>query len=170
MKMRMRFGFIGILGLAFMIPAITNATVVQKVELTQLVEHSAIIFHGIVRRVDDDLSTSCRGPFLTRLELEVVHSWKGHSKPTLELTLPGGRACSFRMKIPGMPQFESGQEVILFLEKTSKGYVLTGLHQGVYWVDGLSAESKMVRAHESAKPQSLSLFNLELTKLTRGEQ
>ena len=170
MKMRMRLGFIGILGLVFILPSITNATVVRKIEFSQLVQHSAIIFHGIVRKVDNDLSTSCRGPFLTRLELEVVHSWKGHSKPTFEFTLPGGRACSLRMKIPGMPQFESGEEVILFLGNTSKGYVLTGLHQGVYWVDALSGEPKMVRPHESAKSQALSLFSFELAKLIRGEQ
>jgi len=164
MKMRMRFGLIGIVGLALLVPVLTNATVVRKVELTQLVEHSAVILHGIVRAVDDDLSTSCKGPFLTRLDLEVIRYWKGPSKPTFELTLPGGRACSLRMKVPGMPQFESGQEVILFLEKTSVGFVLTGLHQGVYWVD-----AEMVRAHKSAEAKPLSQFDLELTKLIRGE-
>ena len=72
MKMRMWLRVIGIMGLVFLAPNLTNATVVRKVELTQLVEHSAVILRGIVRAVDDDLSTSCKGPFRTRVDVEVI--------------------------------------------------------------------------------------------------
>ncbi len=170
MTLRMRFGWLGILGLLFIVPVRTNATVVQKVGLEELVEHSAVILNGMVRTVDEDLSTSCKGPFLTRVDLEVFKYWKGSSKPTLELILPGGRACSLRMKIPGMPQFEPGQEVILFLEKTPKGYALTGLSQGVYWVEQLSGARKHVRTNNSVSPVSFSQFDLILNKLVPVER
>jgi len=169
MKTRIGFAWIGVLGVVLFAPVRGNTTVVQQIGLEELVEHSAVILNGIVRNVDEDLSTSCKGPFLTRVDLEVIKYWKGSFKPTFELTLPGGRACSLRMKIPGMPHFDPGQEVILFLEKTPKGFVLTGLYQGVYWVKELSGGLKQVGAHKSASSMPLAQFALILNKLIDAE-
>ena len=38
------------------------------------------------------------------------------------------------MKIPGMPSFTAGEEVVVFLEKTQKNWALTGLSQGKFSV------------------------------------
>ena len=125
-----------ILSLISLSSFVAAATIVKTISLDTVIESSAVIFHGVVRDVDDDLSLSAMGPFKTRIQLEIISSIKGvdSSDEIFELVLPGGRAGNRVMRIPGMPRFKSGQEVIVFLEENRTGYTLTGLFQGVFFL------------------------------------
>ncbi len=114
-----------------------RATVVRRVSLAELVHSSAVIVHGVVRDVNPNLAKSSRGPFRTAVTLEVETIIKGLPAGTSEFTfvLPGGRAGDLEMRIPGMPRFAVGDEVVLLLERTQSGYALAGLAQGVFRVE-----------------------------------
>lgn len=166
MKSRIRLVFWSAVGLVTcgLLPCMSYATVVKKIDMPTVVKHSAVIFHAVVEEVDDDLSTSSRGPFLTRIRFRVLRNWKGHSKPNFELILPGGRAGELRMKIPGMPIFTPSKEVVVFLEPTTGGLVLTGLGQGVYWVENKDG-NRLVRNDYDSTSLGLIEFNKLLEKL-----
>jgi hypothetical protein len=127
--------------------ASASATVLRRASLDELVDSSAVVFHGRVVAVDDDNSEGPRGPFRTTIELEVLTVVKGLGKDTgvFTLTLPGGRAGDRVMHIPGMPRFSPGDEVVLLLEPTSEGHALAGLGQGVFRVIRADGEVRVVR-------------------------
>ena len=110
-----------------------NGAVVRRAELPELVDLSDIVVHGIVSQT----FTPNQKAFFTGIELEVSTALKGVAPGTdgLSIELPGGQSGNFYQNISGMPHLKPGDEVVIFLERTSRGhYVFTGLSQGVYYV------------------------------------
>lgn len=117
-------------------PRPASATTVIRAPLSQLAASSDVILHGLVRQVDDSLAVGPNGPFLTAIDIELREVLKGldSGTATFRLLLPGGRAFGRVMKIPGMPTFRVGQEVVVLLERHARGFALTGLGQGVFTI------------------------------------
>jgi hypothetical protein len=109
------------------------AATVLRAGVPELAAASDLVVHGVVRVVDDAVS---QGPFRTVVEVELLEVLKGrHTEPVLRLVLPGGRRGDLTMVVPGMPRFAPGDEVVLLLERTARGYAFAGLAQGVFKVD-----------------------------------
>jgi hypothetical protein len=150
-----------------------NAATVRFAPIEELAAHSAVILHGVVRVIDEDLSTSKDGPFLTRVDLEVLTGVQG-AEPgdVFAFTLLGGVAGSRRMVVPGMPRFEVGQEVVLLLERTPTGHIPTGLGQGVFDVSregGVAlARQRLSRGPHKAPDVALDELVLRLRRAARG--
>jgi len=112
------------------------ATTVLRASFDDLTRVSTVVLRGVVRAVDDQLATSPEGPFRTAVDIEIIDHLKGlDGQATLRLELPGGRAGNRVMRIPGMPRFFPGDEIVIFLEALPRGgYAITGLAQGVFRV------------------------------------
>jgi hypothetical protein len=119
-----------------------SATVLRAATLDELAKSAAVIFHGRVAEVDDAI-----GAFRTRVRLDVLTPVKGLTPDTktFVLELPGGRVDDKEMRIPGMPHFAPGDEVVLILEQTERGYALAGMGQGVFRVARQAGEVRVVR-------------------------
>lgn len=123
-----------------------NATVVIRVGLEEMTHASDVVFHGQVERVD--VLAPSDGPVTTRMTLRAHEILKGpeHFKDgKLQLHLLGGKGPKYEIRIPGMPRFRAGENVVLFLEKTRDDFALTGLLQGVFRVeeqDGMKTVSR----------------------------
>ncbi len=136
-------------GLALIVMAVATtagATTVRRAPVAELAATSDVILHGMVRFVDDHLATSRSGPFLTAVEIEIIEVIKGldPKTETLRLLLPGGRAFGRTARVPGMPQLQPGEEVVLLLERTELSYIFTGLGQGVFRVEGTTGATPRV--------------------------
>ena len=118
-------------------PGTLQAATVLHLSLEDMTRASGVVFHGVVKEVNDRVATSDAGPFRTVVHFEILEVLRGlpQERRTFELEIPGGRGPRLVMRIPGMPKFSVGEEVLLFLEKYSGGYALTGLAQGVYRID-----------------------------------
>lgn len=121
--------------LALAAPA--RATVVLEVGLDEMSRASDVIFHGTVTRTD---VVALRGD-ATRLVTDVTFSLtevlKGRAlapDPKFTLRLFGGARGGLELRIPGMPRFVVGDEVVMFLERTEGGFAITGLSQGRFGV------------------------------------
>jgi hypothetical protein len=106
------------------------ATTLRLAPISELRAASELIVHAQVWNVDEQASG-----FQTAVALKVMQTLKGICDDTLTLLLPGGRSGGRTLRIPGMPIFAAGDEVVLLLERTAVGWALTGLGQGVYRVD-----------------------------------
>jgi hypothetical protein len=74
-------------------------------------------------------------PVATVVTFRVLGVLKGQAtSPVFRLELPGGRVGTVSSFIPGMPSFHEGEEVVLFLQRTPKGFTPAGLSQGKYRV------------------------------------
>lgn len=127
-------------GLTGLSPRPSAAATVRALDLGQLM---ALSESAVFAQVLDVKSVMQESPWRARTEvsLRVDDLIWGQKQPAqLRLSLPGGVAdeglpTERRMTVPGMPQFEAGQRVVLFLERTAQGeLVICGLGQGRWLV------------------------------------
>lgn len=145
-------------GLAAVLPLVlagpsAQATTMLKVGVPDLTRTSEWIVRAQVKAVRDvDLRAQGRSLF-TDVDLQVLDVYRGAGVPaTYALRLPGGQGRDgVTMMVPGMPRFRPGDEVVLFLEKTSLGHIPCGLTQGVWRVlhtpSGLWVRQARTTAH-----------------------
>ena len=114
-------------------PASASATVVIHVGLDELTEISHVIAHVDVESVE--FVQPRPGVIKTRPTFrarEILRGAEDFDGELLVVEVGGGEWGDLRSHIPGMPRFRAGQEVLLFLERTSGGHIFTGLGQGVF--------------------------------------
>jgi len=128
-------------------PTQAGAATVRRASIDELAQASVVIFRGIVRSVNNELEAKETGLLETAIEFEVLESIKGlrPKAKRFSLVLPGGKVHGREMRIPGIPKFALGEEVVVLLEANSGRYVLTGLSQGVFWIDRVNGVASLRR-------------------------
>jgi hypothetical protein len=110
------------------------ATTVQKMELPQLVSASDNIVQGRVESAEARFESN---RIYTYVSIVVDEPLKGERRRAVLLKQPGGTLGARRTWIAGMPQFNPGDEVIVFLRDRRDGtFDVTGLNQGKYDIVG----------------------------------
>jgi hypothetical protein len=70
---------------------------------------------------------------VTLHELSVASAWKGEAGATLFVRTPGGRMGDYVMSMPGAPELQPGDTVLLFLERNDAGsFDVVSLAQGSF--------------------------------------
>ena len=139
------YGFL----LCLYLPAAADATTAYALDFETL---SSISERIVVARVSSVFTEAELKPrqIETVVQLEVKECLKGPCDPTLELRQLGGTYQftdgAFTQKVPGLPNFQAGERVVLFLERADSGrLVVTGLAQGKLTVVGQDDDSLLVR-------------------------
>lgn len=110
----------------------SNATTLLRMDLNALTRSAEIIAR--VRCVHSETRWESESIW-TFDDFDVLETFKGAPPKTLRVRLPGGRVDHVEVKIEGVPAFTSGEEVILFVERTSAGdYGVTSWAQGTFRV------------------------------------
>jgi hypothetical protein len=153
---------------------IAQATTVLQVDMNELTLTSQWVVRATVLTVTNvDLTEQGQSVF-TDYELVITDVFRGRDVPVrYTLRMPGGsRGDGAQLKIPGMPVLAAGQDVVLFLERTSLGHVPTGLGQGVWpvittpsgdeWVQQVIGSVHLMRRNaagrlEDGRPELLPL-------------
>lgn len=143
-------------GIALLGVNLANATTVQKMTVRDLAKKSETI---VLARVEDESARQEAGSkeIYTYITLRVLDGVKGSKangnskKPTADefITIRqlGGTVGNLISVVPGMPTFQKGEEVVVFLSaKDQAGYPwVMGLQQGKYTVTTDSDGFKQVR-------------------------
>jgi len=132
------------------LPFDAAALTVLSVPTAELIESSAVIFHGdcVDVRVLDRRAQG-RGVW-TRFAFKVREVIKGPRaiRGRFEFEMPGGVLADYGQLTPGMPTFRAGEEVVLMLEAfgsgETAGFVPTGAAQGKFGVTRDRARRKVV--------------------------
>lgn len=124
------------LALTSLVPR-AHATTVLKVDVSQMTTMSEWVVRARVTAVENIVKAADgEGPFTdVHLAIDEVYRGPAGTAParTLVVRLMGGAMGNgLAMKVPGMPRFKVGEEAVLFLEKTTLGFVPCGLEQGVW--------------------------------------
>ena len=111
------------------------ATTVRRMELPQLVSASDNIVQGRVESVEARYEGNM---VCTYVSVAVDDPLKGDRRRTVLVRQLGGRIGAKTIWIAGMPQFKTGDQVIVFLRNRRDGtFDVIGLNQGKYdIVDG----------------------------------
>lgn len=75
----------------------------------------------------------------TSIVITVRETWKGEQSTELIVTQEGGVVGDVGQLVHGTVVFKTGDDVVLFLEEHGPRFILTGMVQGVFRVDGKTA-------------------------------
>lgn len=120
--------------------AISRGTTLARMDLRQLAQTAELVVRA---RCTGSEVRADRGAIWTFTEIHVIETLKGIERAeSIEVRLPGGQIGRVRESVEGVPKFFVGEEVVLFLERTTAGdYGITGWVQGTFRVHRGAQES-----------------------------
>jgi len=157
---------------------VASATVLLPADFTTVVTGSPTIVHGRVTDVRSFISGP-RRTIESVVTLSVIETLKGVPARTVLFRVPNGQVGRYRRVVVGVPEFEDGDEVVVFLQAHAPAIpTLFGLSQGVYRVvrdanaqaivmppavmaRGISAE-RVVRGDPVRQPMPIAAFAREV--------
>lgn len=122
------------------LPTTASSTTVIRMDLEELVANSTVIGVVSVSAVE---SFEQENRIRTRVDLEPQELWRApddlENDSTLTLELPGGRMGDLTTRVPGVPRFETGERIVVFLNQpetrrsdNTHRFSITGLSQGAF--------------------------------------
>ena len=124
-----------------------NATTLVRMDLNALAHSAEIIVRA--RCIHSEARWESQSIW-TFDDFEVLETFKGASPQTLRVRLPGGRVDKLEVKVEGVPKFASGEEAVLFVERTSAGdYGVTSWAQGTFRIHRQSKGDALVTQDSS---------------------
>lgn len=129
--------------LFLVIPGVARATVLEPLNLEKLSARATTIVvaktTGVSAQSKEAFDTGRSGAAIsTIVELTVQSVVKGSAPASISVSVPGGRAGGVDMVVEGMPEFEPGETVLLFLDK--KDRVIGGWQGKMTVKDGVVQE------------------------------
>ena len=136
------------------VPA-ANSTTIVRMSVAQMTQAA----HLIVRARCLSNSTSWdAGEIWTFTSFAVEETWKGarsaNADPYFSVRLLGGTAGNLTSNVSGIPRFVPGEEVVLFLEPTSRGDFSI-----VSWVQGTFRVRRDIRTSQEIVIQDTASFD-----------
>ena len=121
------------------------ATLTTRLSIEELAERSERIVQG--RCIRTWSSWDAERQFIwTHSEILVSSALKGGRTAAVVVSEPGGAVDGVEMTVEGMPRYQPGEELVLFLYRTPVGLVRSrGLAQGRFQVASDPAGSRIVR-------------------------
>lgn len=111
-----------------------DATVLVPIEFRELVTAAPVIVHGQVVDVRSDWVDGRRS-VETFVTVAVSEYLKGSLGDRVTFRVPGGQLGRYRTVFVGAPEFQEGDEVVLFLKHAGPSYpYIIGLSQGAFRV------------------------------------
>src|SRR5579864_5681832 len=95
-----------------------NATTLVRMDMNTLAHSAEIIVRARCVRSETRLESETIWTFD---DFAVLETFKGAPPQILRVRLPGGRINHTAVRIEGVPTFSTGEETVLFVEKTSAG-------------------------------------------------
>ncbi len=123
------------LAAALLVPSTASGTMVRRLALEDLVRAADRIVVATVARVEQGRDAA--GVPATFVTLRVSQTLKGRASQQLAIKQFGGTGLGAAgARIPGMPRYREGEEVVLFLHGESRAGFTSpvGLYQGKYQV------------------------------------
>lgn len=135
------------------------ALTLQLSSTEKLTADSELIVSGRIVSIEYLWEDETRRAINTLLTIEAYQYLKGSGNATVTVRQLGGRIGNFGDEIPGVPQFQLGEEVILFLVS----------HRGDYWIHSMALGAFRVLTDDSG--QKLVYNNLpEVTVIDPATQ
>jgi hypothetical protein len=112
----------------------TDATIIKKISLNELVEKADQIFVGKVTEINSFWDTR-HEKIWTTVSFSVIQTIKGKSAENITVKLLGGQIKeeNIESKVDGMPEFKIGEEGLIFLKDQPGLYCpIVGWYQGQF--------------------------------------
>ena len=115
------------------LPLSAAASVFRSASVEEVARASDAVVHGRVER-RESFATRDGRTFLTWVEIGVTSAWKGVPGARVRVLVPGGQVGRLAQRVDGAPEFQDGEEVVVFLSRRADFWELNGLALGAYHV------------------------------------
>jgi hypothetical protein len=155
--------------LPLLMPAAAEATTIVASDFAEMVAGSPLIVHGTVVDVRSQ-AIAGRGSIESVVTVAVVTPIAGPAAARVAFRVPNGEVGRYRRITVGAPEFNAGDEVILFLRGQPPALPMPfGLNQGVYRVTRSggatrvtpvvpAAAGRVVRGDPARRPMTIEAF------------
>ncbi len=145
--------------LAFFLPGpagmAAGAAVAVRMSLDDLISSSRLVIYGRVMQTHAEWDPAT-GAIWTRTEILILDGMVGPAESTLAITEPGGSKDGRLEMYPGTPQFQPGQEVVVFAYRApGNRWRVTGQLQGVFLVEIDRRSGKRMVRPMAALPETV---------------
>jgi hypothetical protein len=121
-----------------------QASTVQKLTFDRLIREADLIVRGQVEEVKTRQASDQRTAS-TIINVSVDKQFKGPKVSSINIEQPGGSLGDVTLGVAGLPEFSSGEDVILFLKREREGpYKVVGGKQGKFTARSQSGSNKVV--------------------------
>lgn len=119
------------------------------------VEEMTDLAHDVVSGTVTEITSKMEeGKIVSTVTVEINHNYVGSKQNQLTFNILGGTYEGMTMLVPGAPQFEIGQNVLVFVDD----HRLVGFGQGVY---DIKEDDIAERSAANRIPESSNLLNIE---------
>lgn len=109
------------------------ASTVERLSLDDMVKKAQTIIQGKVRSSRTHWSANGK-LILTTYTIDVAETIKGQQSKSVELTTIGGTIGDLMLYVSGMPAFQTGEDAVVFIEKSAGFSTVVGMSQGKFEV------------------------------------
>ena len=133
---------------AFMACAGVSATTLMHMSVARMTDAADVVIHA---QCVGSATGWDAGEIWTFTSFQTVEVWKGAAAAHITVRLLGGRAGNLASSVPGVPRFQPGEEVVLFLQATGRGdYSIVSWVQGTFRIRRDSRSGKKSAAQDTA--------------------
>ena len=115
---------------ALLVGVAAHATTLMRMSVAEMARASAVVARA---RCVATAAAWDAGEIWTFTRFQTEDAWKGAPPSMITIRLLGGRTANLTSNIDGVPRFQPGEEVLLFLEPTPRGdFSIVGWMQGTF--------------------------------------
>ena len=157
--------------LAWLVPAAASATILQAWDTGRLVAESTAVVQAKV--LGQRVFSPDGKLILTETRLQVTRTLVGRCDSEVRVLQFGGRLGDRAASLPGDVAFPARGKVIVFLKAHDDAYLVAGMSQGLYVVDGAQAVRRVdaeLATPSGLLPAGAGNRSLKVTLLVREIQ
>jgi hypothetical protein len=150
------------------VPGFGQATTLQKLSFDRLIGEADLIIKGRVEELKAR-QVSDRRSMITIVTVSIERQFKGPQVSSVTIEQPGGSLGDIAQGVPGLPEFSSGEEVIVFLKRQRGGaFNIVGGKQGKFTAKTQPGSREEVVEDFAHRTEALESFLDRLTSMIKG--
>ena len=116
--------------IALAFAAAISATTIERMSLQKMAQSAPVIVRA---QCKGNSVVRDAGEVWTLSSFAVEETWRGETTPQITVRLLGGRMGDITAHVSGVPRFQPGEDVVLFLEPTKRGdFSVVSWEQGTF--------------------------------------
>lgn len=156
-----------ILFIALAAASFVQASTAEKLSFDRLIGAADLIVKGRVEELKTRQSPDRRS-VTTVVTIAVANHFKGAKVSSVTIEQPGGSMGEVAQGVPGLPEFFTGEEVIVFLKQQRNGaYSIAGGKQGKFSVKTQPGSNQAIAEDFAHRTETLDSFLDRLVKMTK---
>lgn len=125
-----------------------QATTLLRMSIAELARRAPLIVRA---RCLSNSVTWDAGEIWTFTNFKIDEVWRGSASANITVRLLGGKTESLTSTVSGIPRFQPGEEVVLFLESTRRGdYSVVSWEQGTFRIRRARATSEEIATQDTS--------------------